>query len=126
MRLFNRQDMTEEELIDDADCFVEPENLTCGGERVGNQHIAVNSHLEVLGRKAKRVDDCGGIADEILTITTTLMRKQDAILTVESASKIAIFGGYKTGTTPREMRSLDAVNVARAGLYSVELGCAHD
>ena len=33
------------------------DDLARGGERVGDQHIAAKTHLEILGRKAKRVND---------------------------------------------------------------------
>jgi hypothetical protein len=42
----------------DLECvFVQPDDFTRWGERVGDQHFAAEANLEVLGRKPKRVDD---------------------------------------------------------------------
>ena len=37
--------------------FVQVDDLARRRERLGDQHIAVEAHLEILGRKAKRVDN---------------------------------------------------------------------
>ena len=37
--------------------FIEMDDLARRREHLGDQHIAAKAHLEILGRKAKRVDD---------------------------------------------------------------------
>jgi hypothetical protein len=42
----------------DLECvLVQPDDLSCGGKRIGDQYIAPKADLEILGRKPKRVHD---------------------------------------------------------------------